>query len=136
MGIVDKIDPCPPQFLVDDSGKQILNPECWINITLSKNVLSTIYGLETSRLVWSALANQFANQSKSRIANLKKQIQSLNQGSKTYSGYIQSAKECSDQLAIVGKPIPNEDLITSLINGLSPLFNSFITTISIMTHDK
>jgi hypothetical protein len=99
-------------------------------------VLSTIYGLETSRLVWSALANQFANQSKSRIANLKKQIQSLNQGSKTYSGYIQSAKECSDQLAIVGKPIPNEDLITYLINGLSPLFNSFITTISIMTHDK
>jgi len=99
-------------------------------------VLSTIYGLDTSRQVWSSLADQFANQSKSRIANLKKQLQSLNQGSKSCSDYIQSAKECSDQLAAIGKPIPDEELITYLINGLHPMFNSFITTISIMTRDK
>jgi hypothetical protein len=90
MGIVDGTDPCPPQFLADDSGQQVLNPEFaiwqrnyqtilnWINITLSKKVLSTIYGLETSREVWfevwSALASQFTNQSKSRIANLNKQL--------------------------------------------------------------
>jgi hypothetical protein len=39
----------------------------------------------------SALANQFANKSKSRIANLKKQLQSLHQGSKNCSDYIQIA---------------------------------------------
>jgi len=27
MGIVDGTDPCPPQFLVDDSGKQVPNPK-------------------------------------------------------------------------------------------------------------
>jgi hypothetical protein len=82
------------------------------------------------------LANQFANQSKSCISNLKKQLQSLHQGPKTYSDYIQAAKECSDQLAAAGKPIPNEDLIIYLMNGLNPTFNSFITSISIMTRDK
>jgi hypothetical protein len=148
MGIVDGTDTCPPQFIADVNGNQIPNPEftiwqrkdqtilSWINITLSRKVLSTIYGLDTSRQVWSALANQFANQSKTRIANLRKQLQSLNQGSKNCTDYIQSAKECSDQLAAVGKPIPDEELITYLINGLSPLYNSFITTISIMTRDK
>jgi len=39
-----------------------------------KKVLSPIYGHDTSRQVWAALANQFANQSKFRIANLKKQL--------------------------------------------------------------
>jgi hypothetical protein len=148
MGIVDGIDTCPPQFLVDVSGKQIPNPEftiwqrndqtilSWINITLSRNVMFTIYGLDTSRQVWLALANQFSNQSKTRIANLKKQLQSLNHGFKNCTDYIQSAKECSDQLAAVGKPIPDEELITYLINGMSPLYNNFIiTTISIMTRD-
>jgi hypothetical protein len=108
MGIVDGIEPCPPKFLVDDSNKQVPNPDfilwqrrdqtilSWINITLSKKVLSTIYGLETSRQVWAALANQFANQSKTRVANLKKQLQSLHQGSKNCTDYISIAKECAD----------------------------------------
>jgi hypothetical protein len=148
LGIIDGSNPCPLKFLpaVDDT--HVLNPEftiwqrkdrtilSWINITLSKKVLSTIYGLDTSRQVWTALANQFANQSKSWIANLKKQLQSLHQGSKTCSDYVQTAKEFSDQLAVPGKPVPDEDLITYLTNGLNPSFNNFITSFSIMTRDK
>jgi transposase InsO family protein len=148
MGIVDGTEPCPSKFIVDASNKETLNPAfviwkrkdqtilSWINLTLSKKVLSTIYGLETSRQVWTALANQFANQSKSRIANLKKQLQSLHQGSKSCSDYIQAAKERADQLVAVGQPISDEDLITYLTNGLNSSYNSFITTISILTRDK
>jgi hypothetical protein len=59
MGIVDGTKPFPPKFLVDESNKQVPNPAfalwqrkyqtilSWINITLSKKVLSTINGLET-----------------------------------------------------------------------------------------
>jgi hypothetical protein len=32
--------------------------------------------------------------------------------------------------------MPDEDLITYLMNGLNPTFNSFITIISIITRDK
>jgi hypothetical protein len=103
---------------------------------LFKKVLSTIYGLDTSRQVWLAFANQFPNQSKSRITNLKKQLQSLHQGSKSCSNYIQAAKECSDQLVAAGKPVFDEDLITYLTNGLNPTYNGFITSFSIMTQDK
>jgi len=148
LGIVDGTEPCPPQFLVDENNKQTPNPAyslwhrkdqtvlSWINLTLSPKVLSTIYGLETSRQVWTSLANHFANQSKSRIANLKTQLQSLHQGSKNCTDYIQTAKGCADQLAAAGKPIPDEDLITYLTNGLNSSFNSFITTISILSRDK
>jgi hypothetical protein len=148
MGIVDGTEPCPPKFLVDDSNKELPNPAftlwqrkdqtvlSWINITLSKKVLSTIYGLETSRQVWTALANQFANQSKTRVANLKTQLQSLHQGSKSWTEYLQTAKECADQLAAVGKPIPDDDLITYLSNGLNSSYNSFISTVSILSREK
>jgi transposase InsO family protein len=148
MGFVDGTEPCPPKFLVDENDKQVPNPAftlwqkkdqtilSWINITLSTKVLSTIYGLETSRQVWTALANQFANQSKTRIANLKKQLQSLHQGSKSCTDYLQTAKAWADQLAAVGKPLPDEDLITYLSNGLNSSYNSFISTISILSRDK
>jgi hypothetical protein len=54
----------------------------------------------------------------------------------TCSEYIQSAKLYSDQLAAVGKPIPDEDLISFLLNGLNPTFNSFVTTVSLLTRER
>jgi hypothetical protein len=148
MAIVDGTKPCPHKFLLDENNKQVPNPEfvlwqrkdqtilSWINITLSKKVLSTIYGLETSRQVWTSLASQFANQSKTRVANLKKQLQSLHQAPKSCAEYLQSAKEYADQLAAVGQPIPDEELVTYISNGLNSSYNSFITTISILFRDK
>jgi hypothetical protein len=53
----------------------------WINATLAEKVLSTVYGMTTSRQVWSHLAKKFASQSKSHIAHhLKRQLQHLHQG--------------------------------------------------------
>jgi len=53
MGIVDGFEPCPPQFLPGDDGKEVLNPAysiwqkndqyvlSWINVHLSESVFST-----------------------------------------------------------------------------------------------
>ena len=108
----------------------------WINLILSKKVLPTVYGLDTSKQVWNTLETKFANDSRSRIANLKRQLLSLHQGSLTCSNYIQSAKLYSDQLAAVGKPIPNDDLIFFFFNGLNLSFNTFVTTVSLLTREK
>jgi hypothetical protein len=97
MGLADGSESCPQKILCDESSKEVPNPEyiiwnkndqfllSWINITLSEKVLSTIYGLHSSKQVWTALANRFASQSRSHISHLKRQIQSLQQGSKTYT---------------------------------------------------
>jgi hypothetical protein len=86
MGIVDGSEPCPPQFLPNDEGKEVKNPlysiwirkdQCllsWINVTLIESVLSTVYGLDISQKVWTALANRFASQSRSRVSHLKHQL--------------------------------------------------------------
>jgi hypothetical protein len=105
MGIVDGSEVCPPKFLSKEDRQNVLNPEftCWtkkdqyllgwLNTTLAEKVLSTVYGLNTSKLVWNSLANRFASQSKSRIYNIKHQLQSLRQGSKICSEYLKLPKD-------------------------------------------
>jgi hypothetical protein len=108
----------------------------WINASLSEKVLSTVYGLNTSRQVWTALANRFASQSRTHISHIKQQLQNLRQGSKSCSEYLQSAKAWSDQLAVIGKPLDDEDLISVITNGLNPTFIHFVTNLAFATREK
>lgn len=79
MGMVDGTDPCPPKFHLDEEGKETttINPDfaiwqkkdqyllSWLNATLTENVLSSVYGLNTSQKVWNLLASWFASHSRS-----------------------------------------------------------------------
>jgi len=140
---------CPTKLLDDENGQYVPNPNytlwirkdqfllSWIISTLSEKVLSQVYGLDTSRLIWAALQNKFASQSQSRISHIKRQLQCLRQGSKTCSEYITDAKSLADQLAVIGKPIDDDDLINFVMSGLNPTFNAFITTFTLLlSRDK
>jgi K+-sensing histidine kinase KdpD len=101
--------------------------------SLSEKILATVYGLNTSQQAWIALATKFASKSKSRISNLKKQLQSLTQGPRSCADYLQSTKHLADQLSAVGNSIPKEEIITSILHGLNSSFTHFITTYSFHT---
>ena len=85
LSIVDGSEVCPDKHTIAGE-KQVKNPEyvlwykkdqlalSWIIATLTPNVLSTVYGLNTSFQVWNSLATRYASQSKSRIAHLKRQL--------------------------------------------------------------
>jgi hypothetical protein len=148
MGIVNGSEPCPPKFLPGDDSKEVLNTAysiwqkkdqyvlSWINVHLSELVLSTIYGLQTSQQVWTSLATKFASSTRSHVSHLKRQLQTLKQGSKTYSEYLKNAKSWFNQLAAIGNPIDDEDLISYIISGLNPSFNAFVTVFSMTSKDR
>jgi hypothetical protein len=46
---------------------------------------------------------------------------------------MQYAKILADQLNAAGNPIPDEELIIAILNGLNPSFTHFITTYSFHT---
>lgn len=52
------------------------------------------------------------------------------------SEYLWTAKVWANQLATVGRPIDDEDLISYIISGLSPIFNSFITSYTFITREN
>ncbi|KAF5455849.1 hypothetical protein F2P56_025384 [Juglans regia] len=87
-------------------------------------------------MVWSTLASRFAPQSRSRISHLKRQLQTLQQGTKNCSDYLILAKNWSDQLTAAGKPVDEEDLISYVIGGLNSIYNPFITSLNFATRDK
>jgi hypothetical protein len=148
MGIVDGSEPCPPQFLPSDDGKEVLNPAysiwlkkdqyvlSWIKVHLSESVVSTIYGHQTSQQVWTSLATKFASSTRSHVSHLKGQLQTLRQGSKSRSEYLKNAQSWSNQLAAIGKPIDDEDLISYTTSGLNPSFNAFFIVFSMTSKEK
>jgi len=101
LGIVDGSESCPPQYLPNSTDP---NPAfalwqkkdqlvlSWILCSLSPTILSSVYGLNTSRSAWAYLAGRYADQSRSRISHLKRQLQSLQQGSKNLHGVSESSQ--------------------------------------------
>uniref|UniRef100_A0A2N9EGZ0 Integrase catalytic domain-containing protein n=1 Tax=Fagus sylvatica TaxID=28930 RepID=A0A2N9EGZ0_FAGSY len=135
------------QHITTAEDKQVVNPAyvlwnkkdqlvlSWLIATLTSNILSTVYGLNTSRQVWMSLASHYASQSKSRITHLKRQLQTMRQDARTCTEYLQMAKSWADQLAAIGKPVDEDDLISFILSGLNPSFNVFITTFNLTTRD-
>ena len=139
LGLIEGTDLCPIQFLSDEGNIQTLNPTyiawqkkdqllpSWIIFSLSPSLVSSVYGLDTSHQAWTSLAARYAYESKSRVSHLKQQLQSLQQGSKTCTKYMKLAKELVDELATMKKPVEDDDLISFVVSGLNPLFNTFVT---------
>jgi len=61
------------------------------------------------------------------ISHLKRRLQSLQQGNKTCTEYLNQAKSWADELSAVGKPVEDDDLISLVINRINPTYNSFVT---------
>jgi len=80
----------------------------------------------TARQVWSALANRYVSPSRSRINQLRRQLQMLGQGTKGCAEFVGTAKILADQLAIIGKPVGDDDIISYIVAGLKPQYNSFV----------
>jgi hypothetical protein len=93
-----------------------------------------VYSLDTLHQAWTSLAARYASESKSQVSHLKRQLQSLQQGSKTCIEYMKLVKELVDELAAVKKPVEDINLISFVVSGLNPLFNTFVTVHSFTAH--
>ena len=149
MGIVDGTEPCPPKTLPpsSDTEEPSLNLAyslwfrkdqfilTWINATLVESVLSTTYGLRTSYQIWQFLATKFASQSRPQIAQFRRELQTLHQGSQSCVYFLNSAKLLAHQLFAVGKSVEDEELITYVVGGLNPTYNHFVTWFTFANQD-
>jgi hypothetical protein len=147
VSIVDGTEVCPPEYLVDAEGKPTSDRNlefmvwqkkdqfilAWINSTLTERILSTVYGMNTAKQVWSYLSKRFVPDSRTSISRLKRELQSLHQGSQSCSDYLLKAKSLADQLSAIGKGVDDEDLISYVVGGLTSSYHPFITTLSFIT---
>jgi hypothetical protein len=98
--------------------------------SLSENILVHVYGLHTSRDVWLALEKMFASQSKARVLQSRLQLTTLKKGPMSIPDYFQKAQALSQSLAIIDEPLKDSELISYILAGLGPEYDSLVTTVS------
>ena len=100
----------------------------WLIATLSKEVLGIVAGLDTVVEFWNALVHTFARVSSDQSLALKQQPTFINRGTDTLVEYLCRFKAVCDNLATIGKPVPDHKKSWWLFNGLGKGYKMFTTT--------
>ena len=93
-------------------------------------MISRIVGLDTASEIWSTLDWIYVATSKSRLLELRTEIQSLKKDGLTVDEYVLKLKTLVDKLSSIGEPVSNRDQLINLFQGLGAEYNSFVTSIN------
>ncbi|RVW40422.1 Retrovirus-related Pol polyprotein from transposon RE1 [Vitis vinifera] len=98
--------------------------------TLSPTLVPLITQSKTSYEAWKILANTYARPSRGHIKQLKDHLKNITKGSQSITDYMQSIKTRADELAALGKPLDQEDLIEKVLEGLNENYQSIIDAVN------
>ncbi|KAJ0613995.1 putative RNA-directed DNA polymerase [Helianthus annuus] len=107
----------------------------WIYGTISNDLLSTIIRPDsTACYAWAALKSLFHDNEATRVVLLQKKFTNLKLDSfQSMAAYCQETKVISDQLANVGAPVTEKNLVIQLLSGLNEAYGG---TASILQNTK
>ncbi|KAL0001153.1 hypothetical protein SO802_014934 [Lithocarpus litseifolius] len=77
----------------------------------------------------------FASKSRARIMQLKLELKTTKKSNLSMTDYLQKIKSLADSLAAATQPIPEPDLILHILGGLSPEYESFVTSVTTRLDD-
>ncbi|KAF9677648.1 hypothetical protein SADUNF_Sadunf08G0129400 [Salix dunnii] len=143
-GMIDGSEEAPSKLLADNSPNPAYTvwfrkDNCvlsWLLASISEKLVSTVFSLKTSKQVWDSLQTRFSATSQSRIALLKRQLQTIVQGNRSCSSFFEDAKQLADNLAAAGQPVNDQDFITFLLGGLRATYTPFITSYNFACREK
>ncbi|KAA8547225.1 hypothetical protein F0562_003911 [Nyssa sinensis] len=94
--------------------------------SFSPTIIPFIDRTKTSEEAWLILANTYAKPSRGCIKHIKNQIKNLTKGSQSVTEFLQSVKCRVDELAILGAPMDEDDLIDKILDGLGDDYKELI----------
>lgn len=133
LGYLDGSTPQPTETLPSDDKSDQTKPNpayhTWLKQdglilgalmgTLTPTIQALIVRAKTSKEAWDILAHTFANPSRTHILQLKDRLDSIVKTSgQTVTDYMHAIKACIDQLALMGKVLDLEDIISKVLRGL------------------
>ena len=136
MQYVDGTYPAPPTTI-----NNIINPAhtFWIRqdqlllhsiiASVSEHIMPLIASATNSRMAWEKLKTLYANRSRSRVMSLKEQLTATTRGSKSVREFLNTMRGISDELAIIGEPPSDIDLVVHILNGIGPAFKEIAAAI-------
>nr|XP_044393840.1 uncharacterized protein LOC123117053 [Triticum aestivum] len=148
--LVSYLDPDreqPEQKLRDKDGKptDVPNPAYDIDKARDSQVLSFIFNsisapimvqvahCDTTAKAWAAIREIFISQTQAHVVNTRIALSTTKKGNSTMSEYIGRMKALGDEMASVGKPLTDDDMVSYILAGLNYDYVSFVSTICART---
>ncbi|OVA04149.1 hypothetical protein BVC80_7927g3 [Macleaya cordata] len=103
----------------------------WLKSSLTDSIHATVVGLRTSREVWCSLETSFASHNVARVVHLQNTISTLRKDNLSITDYLHKTKITADSIASINRLVSDLDSVSSILRGLSPEYESFVTTIYI-----
>ena len=103
----------------------------YLTATLSDRILQTISDHFTAAELWRHLAHSYSQVSESRALQLKWQFQSMRKGTKTITEFLGDIKIIIDQLAAIGYPVSDRDVVQQVLGSLGPQYRMFCTALQV-----
>uniref|UniRef100_A0A2N9IS10 Reverse transcriptase Ty1/copia-type domain-containing protein n=1 Tax=Fagus sylvatica TaxID=28930 RepID=A0A2N9IS10_FAGSY len=142
MGFFTSRTLCPLEFKCDKDGNATtkINPAyvtwyqqdqmilSWINNSLSAPVLSTMARFTSSHATWSSLEKRYASQSKNRILQLRNDLLTTKGEGLSISDFVDKINHIVDSLALAGKPIDDDELVTIIMNNVGPAYEVTVSS--------
>lgn len=106
----------------------------WVdNGHLHRTMVTQLSKHRTSASAWAYLSSSYAAQSSARASSLRMQLQTINEGRRSVTEYIQQATKLCDQLSAIGESISENEYLTHLFRGLGSEYDQLATAISVQT---
>ncbi|KAL5823482.1 hypothetical protein ACOSQ3_021457 [Xanthoceras sorbifolium] len=102
----------------------------WLFSTLSESVFGQITQCTTAFEIWSTLENLYSQQSKATVLQIKTEMHCLKKGALSINDYVLKMKGFSEALGAAGQSMSNDDLISSILGGLGPEYDSVVVAIT------
>ncbi|CAH9112543.1 unnamed protein product [Cuscuta europaea] len=126
-----------------DVGKSTLNLLYQTWYRQDKSILSALLGscsdtiqplissASTAKEAWDRVSQTYAGLSRGRIMSLKSTFAKTIKGTKSITEYLAEMQALTEALALSQNPIPEEDLVIGILNGLPPDYSEIIDVVRV-----
>ncbi|XP_060200659.1 uncharacterized protein LOC132628926 [Lycium barbarum] len=97
--------------------------------SVEPTIASTVAAADSAKTAWDTLYATYANRSQTRVFGLRDQLARIAKDSRSITEYLQTIRSFSDELATVGAPVSNPELIVKILSGLGPEFREISAAI-------
>nr|XP_020182706.1 uncharacterized protein LOC109768396 [Aegilops tauschii subsp. strangulata] len=87
----------------------------------------------TTSAAWTAITEIFISQTQAAIVNTRIALSTTKKGTSTIAEYLGCMKALGDEMAAIGKPLTNDDMVSYILVGLDLDYMSFVSSVCART---
>ncbi|CAL1389582.1 unnamed protein product [Linum trigynum] len=100
-----------------------------LRCSISEGIYSFVSGASTSPAAWLILEKLYASSAQSRIIHLKGKLAKTSKGNRDILAFVNDLKSTAAELALIGAPVSDLDLIVYCLRGLGEEYGAFAAAI-------